>query len=221
MQNNTCGFVLAALTPEIAAKMNPEEQVILGRQIVRALYKMCGINSAHIEELENGDIVGLRRLYKALEAETKRLSGLFPIPKDPRLKALMADLKTSSLQLPAGVAMSMSAAKGNKSQIVPYHLLNETKLAEKRGYRVDGTKVELADNLVMWLRERGPKESWEDAAWVLDYSNGAAIDRKRGSALALHSPWPPDPENDIVLQTYLEVLGWRMVQSENKIFLSF
>lgn len=207
-------FEVAALTPDDVAALSDEEKLALAKQLVPAMQELCQFNFYNIVQLSAGDREGLRRLSDTLEEEHLRLLDLFPTFSDPRRRELMKNLSFSAKQLPENILSSMKMALTSLEEgesweeaigdiLLPdkkrEHILDRE---EGKGYRMDIARNLLSVKLTSWLLLSAKRTEWEGDVWVVTLPKAADT--------STNLFWPVDPEKNLELRAYLEVLGWTM-----------
>lgn len=187
---------------------------------------LCSTVKIFAEQLQEGDVEGLKRLKTYLHSEIQRLANLFPKPKDFRLLHLMMDLKSSSFQLPVSIRSLLEISEmwyyERKSWQEILEIMTRA-FKRKELELIPGKKIPRVDELTLclwsWLLQCSPQIVLDGEFVVLTYPTDNNVPLKLNYYALTTSPWPPDPKNDIVLKTYLEVLGWRMWIDANKVYL--
>ncbi len=221
-------FDLKLLTPEIINTMPPEEKIRLAKQLFLELKKaaLTAINA--VERLRENDVEKLRVLKDWLiRGRIREIDSLFPGDPSPPITYLLTSLSSSVQQYPLSVEaaieyglIQLQTGEWNWEKAKEYILerknQEETALVDQHGFKYDKSQREISVDLVhYYLRSRSPlQESWEESRWVLHFPKTCEPPSKTPPHGLKHSPWPPDPANDIALKTILELLGWRMTVEE-------
>jgi len=207
----------------------PEKQLALAKQVFWRIEKLSHDFYRNVQSLAPNDLTGLKQLAYAFEREQKRLTHLIEIQTD-KLSRLIGEIFSSARQLltvttsQAELAVLRFEIQGKSwaealSAIGnPADFIYENKLVGNHGYQTTSIQRELGNHMVGWLRSRSPQESWEKEDWVLRYSLQSQPVKEPYTVLTT-SPWPPDSQNDLVLQTFLELLGWKMTVKETENYL--
>lgn len=218
-------FDFSRFTPEVLSQMTAEEQVVFTKQLVVEVEATSGQFYDGVRQLEANDLAGWKRLMTS-HFETAR--SLLRFREETRWDSTIADLVnnifSSVIQLVNGVELyhlvyqriksgQLAWEEGIKAIHDPNHRVEShlTSDAQTISYGAPHARVELAEDFIAWLLQNFPK--------VEGIPQGVRFQGALQSQPEQHSGitpqiWPPDPANDLVLQTYLELLGWRMTVEE-------
>lgn len=211
-------FDLAVLIPQVVALMTQEEQLMLSKQLVTQMEIISADFVQAIGELAENDFSGLERLNKTLHFELNRLVNLYPKPADEKLKKLMDVLASSTPKQPqflrdhaSGIITGVRKMPWKKAIAFIQEANNEHKNTLGSGHGFSSSfALKEATNIFVWnVRIQKAEESWQNNQWILRFP----LTLKSEGFLLPFALWPLDPEGDLALKTYLEILGWRMTVS--------
>lgn len=220
-------FDFNRLTPAILSHMTVEEQLSVGKKAVRIIEMASEQLFRTLKELRPNDLKGWKQAM-TVYFEATRTIGRFPVEVQlkPAIDLLFKNLISSATQLVNKMESIHTLYQRLKQGDLPWEeaireLPDPSVWLERRFdgkgrttdgggtlfYRVPHARYELADSLFSWLRLNLPTLKKMEGGWQFQGGRQAAAKPK-----TFFNPptWPPDPASDLVLKTYLEMLGWSM-----------
>ncbi|OGQ05416.1 MAG: hypothetical protein A2W61_07625 [Deltaproteobacteria bacterium RIFCSPLOWO2_01_44_7] len=222
-------FDFSTLTKETVALMTDEEKIAISEQFLDAVEAISFQVLDAIDQLQEDDIAGLKKINEYYQKQKTRMISLKPIFSSETSavdKQWSSYLFSSGEQVSTAVAnklamLIMAFEHPEKSFGQPEEEYARTQkvviqpILGENGYVVSPARRELARNVMNWIERNFPRRDWDEGKLVVRNNTGLVWNGQRSGFEP--TLWPPDPDNDIVFKRYLKILGWKMEVPHNPI----